>query len=38
MKETPRIEFGVYLPQLQMHFETILSRIQLADRLGFDTA
>ena len=38
MKETPRIEFGVYLPQLQLDFETILSRIQLADRLGFDTA
>ncbi len=38
MKETPRIEFGVYLPQLQMDFETIRSRIQLADRLGFDTA
>jgi alkanesulfonate monooxygenase SsuD/methylene tetrahydromethanopterin reductase-like flavin-dependent oxidoreductase (luciferase family) len=33
-----RIEFGVYLPQLQLEFETIRERVQLADELGYDTA
>ncbi len=38
MSEMHRVEFGVYLPQLQSDFETIRDRVQLADRLGFDTA
>jgi alkanesulfonate monooxygenase SsuD/methylene tetrahydromethanopterin reductase-like flavin-dependent oxidoreductase (luciferase family) len=38
MSATAPIEFGVYLPQLQMDFETIRDRVQLADRLGYDTA
>jgi alkanesulfonate monooxygenase SsuD/methylene tetrahydromethanopterin reductase-like flavin-dependent oxidoreductase (luciferase family) len=38
MSETNRIEFGVYLPQLQIDFESIRDRVQLADRLGYDTA
>ncbi len=33
-----RIEFGVYLPQLQADFESIRDRVQLADQLGYDTA
>ncbi len=38
MNETARIEFGVYLPQLQIDFETIRDRVRLADQLGYDTA
>jgi alkanesulfonate monooxygenase SsuD/methylene tetrahydromethanopterin reductase-like flavin-dependent oxidoreductase (luciferase family) len=37
MSTSRRIEFGVYLPQLQMDFEAIRRRVELADRLGFDT-
>jgi alkanesulfonate monooxygenase SsuD/methylene tetrahydromethanopterin reductase-like flavin-dependent oxidoreductase (luciferase family) len=32
------IEFGIYLPQLKYSFEEIRDRVQLAERLGFDTA
>ena len=32
------IQFGIYLPQLQMSFETIRNRVQLAERLGFHSA
>jgi len=38
MSASHPIEFGVYLPQLQMEFETIRDRVRLADRLGYDTA
>jgi alkanesulfonate monooxygenase SsuD/methylene tetrahydromethanopterin reductase-like flavin-dependent oxidoreductase (luciferase family) len=34
----PRIEFGVYLPQLQLDFATLRERVQSADALGYDTA
>ena len=32
-----RPEFGVYLPQIQFDFETIVERVRAAERLGFDT-
>ncbi len=32
------IEFGIYLPQLKFSFDEIRDRVQLAERLGFDTA
>jgi len=38
MKDPQRIEFGVYLPQLQLDFDTIRARVRAADELGFDTA
>jgi F420-dependent oxidoreductase-like protein len=31
------IEFGIYLPQLKSSFEQLRERVQLAERLGFDT-
>jgi alkanesulfonate monooxygenase SsuD/methylene tetrahydromethanopterin reductase-like flavin-dependent oxidoreductase (luciferase family) len=34
----PAIEFGLYLPQLKLSFDEIRTRVQLAERLGFDTA
>jgi F420-dependent oxidoreductase-like protein len=32
------IEFGVYIPQLKFSFEEIRDRVQVADRLGYDSA
>jgi alkanesulfonate monooxygenase SsuD/methylene tetrahydromethanopterin reductase-like flavin-dependent oxidoreductase (luciferase family) len=32
------VEFGIYLPQLKLGFDEIRARVQLAERLGFDTA
>jgi alkanesulfonate monooxygenase SsuD/methylene tetrahydromethanopterin reductase-like flavin-dependent oxidoreductase (luciferase family) len=34
----PPVEFGVYLPQLKFSFDELRDRVQLAERLGFDTA
>ncbi len=36
-RRSDRIEFGLYLPQLQLDFETLRERTLLAERLGFDT-
>jgi alkanesulfonate monooxygenase SsuD/methylene tetrahydromethanopterin reductase-like flavin-dependent oxidoreductase (luciferase family) len=33
-----QIEFGIYLPQLKYSFDELRERVQLAERLGFDTA
>ena len=35
MASKHKIEFGIYLPQLQFGFEDIKTRVQHADRLGF---
>lgn len=34
MPARPKVEFGVYIPQLQFSFPDIRERVQLADRLG----
>ena len=38
MSPHSNIQFGIYLPQLQMSFDTIRDRVQLAERLGFHSA
>jgi len=38
MNAPHRIEFGVYLPQLQLDFDTICARVQAAETLGYETA
>ena len=32
------VEFGVYLPQLKFSFDELRDRVQLAERLGYDSA
>jgi F420-dependent oxidoreductase-like protein len=32
------IEFGVYLPQLRFSYQELRERVQIADRLGYDSA
>ena len=38
MSDTQPIEFGVYLPQVKLDFQTICERVQIAEELGYDTA
>lgn len=38
MSDPRRIEFGVYLPQLQADFATLRDRVLRAEALGYDTA
>ena len=37
MFATGPIQFGIYLPQVKFSFEELRDRVQLAERLGFDT-
>lgn len=32
-----RVRFGLYLPQMRMPYDTILERVQIAERAGFDS-